>query len=77
VAVVTVVGTLDKGLQLRHVIRMSKVDDIDCNIVQSQPLAQAFTLGEFFFNRVTNEYNNPLALRLVHSVLERKLSDLD
>lgn len=70
VAVVTVVGTLYQGLKLRYVVRVGKVDHIDANIVSLESLAEVLALRQVLVNRVTDEDNDSLPLRLVHSVLK-------
>jgi len=70
VAVVVLVRGFDEGLELGHVVRVSKVDHIDSNIVLPEALTEAFKFRLFFLKWVPTEDDNARLGILVHSVLE-------
>lgn len=74
-AVVAVIRALHKSLELWYIVRVGKVNDINCNIVSFKALSKVLALSKIFFDRVSNEDNDTLALLLVHPVLERQLTD--
>ena len=75
--VVAVVGALDQGFKLRHVVRVRKIDNVNGNVVPLKTFAQVLTLTDVLLDWVTNEDNDALALGLIHTMLKRELGDLD
>jgi len=74
-AVVAVIRALHESLQFWYIVRVSKVNDINCNIVPLKTLAKVLALSKIFFDRVSHEDNYTLALLLVHPVLEWQLAN--
>lgn len=72
------VGRVDHGLQSTNVVWVSKVNDIQINVVLLESHAQVFkVLLRALAQRVSNEDDDSLSLRLVLSVLEGQLGNLD
>lgn len=76
--VVVVVDGGNKGLELGGVFGLlSKVDDIDCDVVLFELLGQLDQGLFVLFHGAADEYDNPLTLILILTVLEGQLSNLD
>lgn len=71
------VGSLHKCLKPRNVVWMSEVDDIDGDVVLLESSSDVLVVLLGAVQRMANEYNNSLPLRLVLPVLEGELSYLD
>jgi len=71
------VGCVHKSLKSSNIIWISKVDDINRDIILLETHSNVF---EIFFcafsQRMPNEHHNSLSLRLVLSMLQGKLCDL-
>lgn len=76
-AVRGVVTRIDESSNLLDVVRVRKVNNVDGHIVTLEALAEVLALLEGLSDGVSAEGNDPLALRFVHSVLERQLGHLD
>ena len=76
-AVVVLVCSLDQGLQLGNVVGVREVDHVKGDVVLSEFLAQLLVFGDIFLERVSTEDDDAGLGIFVHSVLKRKLSDLD
>jgi len=70
VTVVTVVGSFNQCLQLRDIVCVGKVDDVNRNIVSLKSFTQVNKLRCLFFDRVANEDDNSLALTFVNAMFE-------
>ena len=67
----------DHLLKFRDVFRMSKVNDINSNIVSLHSDSEFLKLSLSLLQRMPNEDNNSLSLCLVLSVLQAELSNFD
>ena len=76
-AVVVLVCCLNQGLKLGDVVGVREVDHVKGDVVLSEFLAQLLVLGDVFLERVSTEDDDTGLGIFVHSVLKRKLSDLD
>ena len=74
---VAVVSGFDQRLQLRHIVRIRKVDDVDVDVVSLQTLAQFLASSDILLDWVANENDDSLPLILVLAVLQRQLGNLD
>jgi len=70
------VGALDQGLQLGDVVGVGEVDDVDGHIVLLESHAHVLILLLSLLERVADEEDDPLLLRLILSVLEGELGYL-
>ena len=75
--VVILVCTVDECLQLGHIVRIGKVNNVDGDVVLAETLAKSLEFALLLLKRVSAEGDDALPLRLVHAVLERELRHLD
>ena len=71
------VGSIDHCLKLRDVLRVSKINDIDSDIVSLHSDTEFLELCFRLLKWVPDEDNNSLSLTLVLSMLQAQLRNFD
>ena len=69
-AIVVLIGTVNEGLKLWYIIRVSKIDHIDSHVILSEAFAETLKLDLLLIEWVSTENDDARFRILIHTMFE-------